>query len=163
MDAKIPRNPRKFEPHENYYPYGMCVCMYVCMYACMHACMHTCMYVYYVYVPLSDAGTEIHSYYFLTPSYWFGEFDCVSTRQPLDYSASVSYTSSADKPKKEASSPTKNGSSDSLESNDETDPLVVSSRNQPYLDYGASGTPALRLENLSKVSVLPVIDICLLV
>lgn len=89
-------------------------------------------------------------YYFLTPSYWFGEFDCVSTRQPLDYSASVSYTSSADRPKKETASPTKNGSSDSLESNDETDPLVVSSRNQPYLDYGASGTPALRLENLSK-------------
>ena len=22
VDAKTPRNPRKFEPHENYYPYG---------------------------------------------------------------------------------------------------------------------------------------------
>ena len=23
VDAKTPRNPRKFEPHENYYPYGI--------------------------------------------------------------------------------------------------------------------------------------------
>ena len=25
VDAKTPRNPRKFEPHENYYPYGIYV------------------------------------------------------------------------------------------------------------------------------------------
>ena len=35
---------------------------------------------------------------------------------------------------------------------EETDPLVFSSKNQPYLDYGASGVPALRIDNLSKVS-----------
>ena len=47
-------------------------------------------------------------------------------------------------------------SSDSLASNDmtgeESKPLV-SSRNQPYLDYGATGMPALRIETLSKVSL----------
>ena len=26
MDANTPRNPRKFEPHENYYPYGSTKC-----------------------------------------------------------------------------------------------------------------------------------------
>ena len=36
---------------------------------------------------------------------------------------------------------------------EESKPLVVSSRNQPYLDYGATGMPALRIENLSKVSL----------
>lgn len=87
---------------------------------------------------------------------------CAETRQ-LGRTASVSYASNVDKPKsatmskpKSATMPDKNGSTDSLESRDptreETDPLVISSRNQPYLDYGASGVPALRIENLSKVS-----------
>ena len=79
---------------------------------------------------------------------------CAETRQ-LGRTASVSYASNVDKPKS-ATMPDKNGSTDSLESRDptreETDPLVISSRNQPYLDYGASGVPALRIENLSKVS-----------
>ena len=68
---------------------------------------------------------------------------------------SVSYASNVDKPKS-APTPDKNGSTDSLGSHDptheETDPLVFSSRNQPYLDYGASGVPALRIDSLSKVS-----------
>ena len=74
--------------------------------------------------------------------------------------ASAAYVSTTDRTQPAAAAATlheKNDSSDSLASNnvtgEERDPLVVSSRNRPYLDYGASGVPALRIENLSKVSV----------
>lgn len=92
-----------------------------------------------------------------TPSYWFGEFRSSVASTGQDSGAEpvlVGYTSNADNTQ-QAATLAKNGSSDSSPSNDithdETDPLVVGG-NQPYLDYGASGVPALRIENLSKVS-----------
>ena len=74
--------------------------------------------------------------------------------------ASAAYASTIDKaqPAAAAALSEKHDSSDSLASNDdmtgeERDPLVITSRNRPYLDYGASGTPALSIKNLSKVSL----------
>ena len=75
---------------------------------------------------------------------------------PSGGTASAAYASTTGKAQPAAASHEKNDSSDSLASNDATSeenkPLVVSSRNRPYLDYGASGMPALRIETLSKVS-----------
>lgn len=107
---------------------------------------------------------EIPRYFFLTWSYWFGEFKSNGTIARLGAVAppvpasnvTVTFTPTNDNDDL-PSSQAKNNSSGSLQSGEvtheqETAPLVISPKNQPYLDYGASGTPALRIENLSKVS-----------
>jgi len=85
---------------------------------------------------------------------------------PSGRKASTAYTDTANSPRVTVAAATlheENDSSDSLNdsTNEEKNPLVNSSKNRPYLDYGASGMPALRIENLKKVSLLTCIHVIL--
>ena len=142
----------------------LCVCVFVCVFVCVCVCVCLCVFlcvcmcvcvdacVYMCIVSVTE--TEFLRYFPFTPSYWFGEFKSASiTLSNTPFDGAV-YASTANSPRPAAATlHKKDDSSDSLNdsTNEEKNPLVNSSKNRPYLDYGASGMPALRIENLKKV------------